>query len=376
MKVSAVCFGQMREFLPPDAEGNRATLELDDTARVLDLVHMVGAPERLIYVLLVNGERGRLEDPLADGDEVTLMPPYSGGSEDVVRCGWALPSELMSEYHDTEWGVPLRDDRGQFEFLVLEGVQAGLSWSTVLNKRGNYRDALDGFDPEKIARYDETKVEMLLINAGLIRNRAKMNAAVSNAKAFLEVRDSMGSFSDYIWQFVDGKPVVNGYKSMNAQTGEVLGEISPSKPEEIRGVVEAARKVQPEWAAIAPPGRARHLREVRHRIYRHLDDIVETISQECGKPHSEALAHDVMPAVVGLQYMERMAPKWLRHDHPGWLVGPVMGLTSRVEYRPFGVVGCIAPWNYPFFLSLMGVVPALLAGNTVCLLYTSPSPRD
>src|SRR5665809_129562 len=103
MKVSAVCFGQMREFLPPDAEGNRATLELDDTARVLDLVHMVGAPERLIYVLLVNGERGRLEEPLADGDEVTLMPPYSGGSEDVVRCGWALPSELMSEYHDTEW---------------------------------------------------------------------------------------------------------------------------------------------------------------------------------------------------------------------------------------------------------------------------------
>src|SRR5680860_709703 len=83
MKVSAVCFGEMREFLPPDAEGNRATLELDDAARVLDLVHLLGAPERLIYVLLVNGERGRLEDPLADGDEVTLMPPYSGGSEDV-----------------------------------------------------------------------------------------------------------------------------------------------------------------------------------------------------------------------------------------------------------------------------------------------------
>ncbi|CAN5722477.1 aldehyde dehydrogenase family protein [soil metagenome] len=163
-------------------------------------------------------------------------------------------------------------------------------------------------------------------------------------------------------------------KSTNPQTGEVLGEISPSKPEEVRGIVEAARKVQPEWAAIAPRGRARHLREVRHRIYRHLDDIVETISQECGKPHSEALAHDIMPTVVGLQYMERMAPKWLRHDHPGWLVGPVMGLTSRVEYRPFGVVGCIAPWNYPFFLSLMGVVPALLAGNTVVLKPSEVTP--
>ena len=163
-------------------------------------------------------------------------------------------------------------------------------------------------------------------------------------------------------------------KSMNPQTGEVLGEITPSKPEEVRGIVEAARKVQPEWAAIAPQGRARHLREVRHRIYRHLDDIVETISQECGKPHSEALAHDVMPAVVGLKYMERMAPKWLRPDRPGAVVGPVLGLTSRVEYRPFGVVGCISPWNYPFFLSLMGMVPALLAGNTVVLKPSEVTP--
>ena len=163
-------------------------------------------------------------------------------------------------------------------------------------------------------------------------------------------------------------------KSRNPQTGEVLGEISPSKPEEIEGIVAAARKVQSEWAAIAPQGRARHLREVRHRIYRHLDEIVETISQECGKPHSEALAHDVMPAVVGLQYQERMAPKWLRPDRPGALIGPVMGLTSRVEYRPFGVVGCIAPWNYPFFLSLMGMVPALLAGNTVVLKPSEVTP--
>jgi DNA-3-methyladenine glycosylase I len=235
MKVSAVCFGQMREFLPADAEGNRATLELEDAARVLDLVHSLGAPERLVYVLLVNGERGQLDHRLTDGDEVTLMPPYTGGSPDVERCDWAVMSELMSDYHDTEWGVPLRDDRGQFEFLVLEGVQAGLSWSTVLNKRGNYRDSLDGFDPERIARYDETKVESLLTNKGLIRNRAKMNAAVSNARAFLEVRDAMGSFSDYIWQFVGGEPVVNGYRSVDELPAETEASRAMSKDLKKRG---------------------------------------------------------------------------------------------------------------------------------------------
>ncbi|MGH2698204.1 MAG: DNA-3-methyladenine glycosylase I [Actinomycetota bacterium] len=231
MKVSAVCFGQMREFLPEDAEGNRATLELDDEAAVADLVHCLGAPERLVYVLLVNGERAGLERGLADGDEVTLMPPYTGGSssDDLVRCDWALPSALMSDYHDTEWGVPLRDDRGQFEFLVLEGVQAGLSWSTVLNKRANYREALDGFDPEKIARYDETKVESLLLNSGLIRNRMKMNAAVANAQAFLAVRDSEGSFSDYIWKFVGGEPVVNRYKNLDDLPAETDASRAMSK---------------------------------------------------------------------------------------------------------------------------------------------------
>jgi acyl-CoA reductase-like NAD-dependent aldehyde dehydrogenase len=163
-------------------------------------------------------------------------------------------------------------------------------------------------------------------------------------------------------------------KSINPQTGEVLGEISPSNPADIGGLVEAARKVQPEWASIAPEGRARHLRNVRHSIYRHLDEIIETIAQECGKPRSESLAHDVMPTVIGMQYMERMAPRWLRDDHPGRIIGAVMGHNSRVEYRPFGVVGCIAPWNYPFFLSFMGMVPALLAGNTVVLKPSEVTP--
>jgi DNA-3-methyladenine glycosylase I len=231
MKVSAVCFGQMREYLPSDAEGNRTTLELDERAAVADLVHSLGAPERLVYVLLVNGERATLDHGLADGDEVTLMPPYTGGSKtaNLVRCDWALSSELMSDYHDTEWGVPLRDDRGQFEFLVLEGVQAGLSWSTVLNKRANYRAALDDFDPEKIASYDETKVEGLLLDKGLIRNRAKMNAAVANAQAFLKVRDSVGSFSEYIWKFVDGKPVVNRHKTMDDLPAETDASRAMSK---------------------------------------------------------------------------------------------------------------------------------------------------
>ncbi|MGH2698203.1 MAG: aldehyde dehydrogenase family protein, partial [Actinomycetota bacterium] len=163
-------------------------------------------------------------------------------------------------------------------------------------------------------------------------------------------------------------------KSSNPQTGESLGEISATNPSEIGGLVDAARKVQPEWGAIAPRGRARHLSGVRHAIYRHLDHIVETIAQECGKPRSEALAHDIMPAVLGLQYMERMAPRWLRDDRPGRIVGPMAGLTSRVEHRPFGVVGCIAPWNYPFFLSFMGLVPALLAGNTVVLKPSEVTP--
>ncbi|MGH2749310.1 MAG: aldehyde dehydrogenase family protein [Actinomycetota bacterium] len=163
-------------------------------------------------------------------------------------------------------------------------------------------------------------------------------------------------------------------KSMNPQTGALLGEVAASTPQEVHDGVIAGRKVQAEWAAIGPQGRARHLGEVRHAIYRHLDDIVETIAQECGKPRAEALAHDIMPTVLGLQYMAHTAPKWLRSDRPGGVVGPILGLTSRVDYRPFGVVGCIAPWNYPFLLSFMGVIPALLAGNTVVLKPSEVTP--
>ncbi len=131
------------------------------------------------------------------------------------RCGWGS-SDLMWEYHDTEWGVPLHDDRMLFEFLVLEGAQAGLSWSTILNKRENYRRAFDGFDPEKVARYDARKVASLLRDAGIVRNRQKIQAAIANARGFLKVQEEFGSFDAYQWRFVGGAPRVNRRKSLRA----------------------------------------------------------------------------------------------------------------------------------------------------------------
>jgi len=122
------------------------------------------------------------------------------------RCAWAR-TPLSVAYHDQEWGVPLHDDTRLFEFLVLEGAQAGLSWETILNKRENYRAAFDGFDPVKIAKYNERKVDALLTNAGIIRNRLKINSAITNARAFLDVTREFGSFDAYVWRFVDGKPL-------------------------------------------------------------------------------------------------------------------------------------------------------------------------
>ena len=122
------------------------------------------------------------------------------------RCAWAR-TPLSIAYHDAEWGVPLHDDTRLFEFLVLEGAQAGLSWETILNKRDNYRGAFDGFNPTKIAKYNERKIESLMNNAGIIRNRLKINAAVTNARAFLDVNREFGSFDAYVWRFVDGKPL-------------------------------------------------------------------------------------------------------------------------------------------------------------------------
>ena len=136
------------------------------------------------------------------------------------RCGWARGDKYIA-YHDEEWGVPLHDDRALFELLILEGAQAGLSWSTILNKRDRYRKVFDGFDARKVARYGERKVTALLGDAGIVRNRLKVNAAVTNAKAFLAVRKEFGTFDAYIWSFVEGRPLQNAwseFKEVPART--------------------------------------------------------------------------------------------------------------------------------------------------------------
>ncbi|MFC2166677.1 DNA-3-methyladenine glycosylase I [Acidobacteriota bacterium] len=132
------------------------------------------------------------------------------------RCEWAGSDPLMIEYHDKEWGVPVHDDTKLFEFLVLDAMQAGLSWKTVLNKRENFRKAFDNYDVKKIAVYDENKVEQLLLDKGIIRNRMKINSAIKNAKVFLEIQKEFGSFSTYIWQFVGGKTIKNSWRNLAA----------------------------------------------------------------------------------------------------------------------------------------------------------------
>lgn len=130
------------------------------------------------------------------------------------RCPWPSDDKLMMKYHDIEWGVPLHNDKKLFEFLILEGFQAGLSWRTILHKRENFRKAFDNFDYNKVAKYDKRKINSLLKDAGIIRNKLKIEGAVANAKAFLLVRKEFGSFDKYIWGFVDGKPIQNNFKSL------------------------------------------------------------------------------------------------------------------------------------------------------------------
>jgi len=139
------------------------------------------------------------------------------------RCDWPGSYELMIKYHDEEWGVPNHDDRKWFEYITLDAFQAGLSWAIVLNKRENFRKAFDNFDPVKISKYSQNKIDELIQDAGIIRNKLKINATISNAKAFIEVQKEFGRFDKYIWKFVDGKPIVNKWKTMS--------EIPASTPE-------------------------------------------------------------------------------------------------------------------------------------------------
>ena len=150
------------------------------------------------------------------------------------RCAWAGDDALYQRYHDTEWGVPLHDDQRLFEFLILEGAQAGLSWITILRKRDNYRAAFDDFDAARIAAYDTNKIESLLQNAGIVRNRLKLQSAIINAQRFLDVQDEFGSFDQFIWQFVDGKTIQNSRRSM--------GDIPSSTPESDAMSMELKRR--------------------------------------------------------------------------------------------------------------------------------------
>jgi DNA-3-methyladenine glycosylase I len=148
--------------------------------------------------------------------------------KNLSRCGWAV-GELSIRYHDEEWGAPVHDDRTLFEFLILEGAQAGLSWNTILNKRENYRKAFAGFDPKRVARFDRRKIQQLLRDPGIVRNKLKVASAVGNAKAFLQVQEEFDTFDRYIWQFVGGKPRVNAIRSMKEVQARTLESDAMSK---------------------------------------------------------------------------------------------------------------------------------------------------
>jgi len=154
---------------------------------------------------------------------------------EIIRCGWPNGKKEDTEYHDREWGVPLHDDKKLFEFIILDGFQAGLSWSTILKKRDNFRLAFDNFDARIIANYGEEKVDELLANAGIIRNKLKVRASIGNAKAFLEIQKEFGSFDKYIWQFTGGKVIVNSWKSMNDIPVSTLESDAMSKDLKKRG---------------------------------------------------------------------------------------------------------------------------------------------
>ena len=139
---------------------------------------------------------------------------YIGPVDGIVRCGWCLSDPIYVKYHDEEWGTPVHDDKLLFEFLLLESFQAGLSWLTILKKRENFRKAFSNFDVKKVAKYDEKKYEALMQDAGIIRNQLKIRAAINNAQRFIEIQKEFGSFDNYVWSFVDGKPLRNKLKSL------------------------------------------------------------------------------------------------------------------------------------------------------------------
>jgi len=156
-------------------------------------------------------------------------------SDDQQRCEWTGKEPIYIKYHDKEWGIPVYNDRKLFEMLILEGAQAGLSWITILKKRTHYRKVFDRFDPVKIAKYNKSKVNNLLTDAGIVRNRLKVEATVSNAKAYLELKKELGSFSDYLWAFVDGQPIENNWKTLKQIPSSTTESEAMSKALKKRG---------------------------------------------------------------------------------------------------------------------------------------------
>ena len=175
---------------------------------------------------------------------------------------------------------------------------------------------------------------------------------------------------------VESRPFrIDTLKSFNPATGQMLGEVPASTPAQVREAVTAARKAAPPWAALGAEARGKYLGKVRFKINENLDRIVETVSLECGKPRAEALAHDIVPTLLTLLYYEKVSPGALRPERVGRFLGLLTGMSSRIEWRPFGVVGCISAWNYPFLLSFLGMVPALAAGNSVVLKPSEITPK-
>ncbi len=154
---------------------------------------------------------------------------------ELVRCAWSCRSEQVRNYHDLEWGVPLHDDRKLFEFIVLEGAQAGLSWNTILKKRDSYRAAFDGFEPETVATYNDGKIRELMDNPGIVRNRMKIESAVVNARAFLAIQGQFGSFDAYMWRFVEGKPIQNAWRDYSEAPPKTRESEAMSKDLKQRG---------------------------------------------------------------------------------------------------------------------------------------------
>ena len=221
--------GPLREF-----SGGRSEVRVQGTAssvrEALGLLwrECPGARDRVLTELgevrphvnvFVDGENvrqtGGIDSSIRENAEVIIVPAVSGGQipEDETRCEWARTA-LSIAYHDLEWGVPVHDDRVFFEFITLEGAQAGLSWETILKKREAYREAFAGFDPAKVARFNAARVERLLTNEDIVRNRLKVESTVRNAKAFLAVQKEFGSFDAYVWRFVRGKPLVNRRRTL------------------------------------------------------------------------------------------------------------------------------------------------------------------